>query len=406
MSDDAPSVEEQSPPSHSRLLRPGVILPSISAFVLISLAALLWIPQLLLDNWLAHVTVDAATVRLSVSNAAQVVLFSLGGLIALVGVSLSLSRHGLELETAKLDRVKEQRRVDELGQQRRIDTERELRDRFTQAVALLSDPDKATTRQAGVYALGALADDWINHGRLDEHQVCIDVLCGYVRSQWDPEDQKHAPDERRIRETIFALIGDHLRPDMGRPSWDGATFDLRGALIDYEVTLRMITSSAAQFNFREALIHRNARIQFSASHLSGGVVDFTGVQLFGGQISFLETVFSGANVTFAYANLAGGRVNFAGAVLTAHNISFRMATVEGALLSLRGAHFSGGTVDLDRVSVAGGEVAMDDAPLSSGDISTFALRLTDGMVKVGSRRFTTLDPNDPLGLPTQVRRAG
>ncbi len=120
-----------------RALRPRNIVIATVAFVIVAIASILLLPGILVDHWLSGITTDSTTIRLSLTNAAQTVLFILGGAVGLVGVALSLSRHGLELEIAAADRAKEERRIGELSQQRQIEAERELRSRFADAVSLL-----------------------------------------------------------------------------------------------------------------------------------------------------------------------------------------------------------------------------------------------------------------------------
>ncbi|WP_405593916.1 hypothetical protein OG741_37460 [Streptomyces sp. NBC_01410] len=54
-------------------------------------------------------------------------------------------------------------------------------DRYTTAAEQLGH-DKAAVRLAGVYALARLADDWE-----EQRQVCIDVLCAYLRMPYQPD---------------------------------------------------------------------------------------------------------------------------------------------------------------------------------------------------------------------------
>lgn len=49
-------------------------------------------------------------------------------------------------------------------------------ERFARAAEMLGS-DRAATRLGGVYALAALADEW-----LDNRQQCVDLLCGYMRT--------------------------------------------------------------------------------------------------------------------------------------------------------------------------------------------------------------------------------
>ncbi len=159
----------------------GVVLYVIAGAIL-----LVKVPDRLLAHWFP--TLDESARAAFLGPAANVVLFGLGGTIALVGVGLSLSRHRQELEAAERDRqrlvddqARERARQGEVDDQRRIDTERALRERFVTTVKLLSDP-APVNRQAALFALGALADDWHAFEKPDEVQVCIEVLTGYLRA--------------------------------------------------------------------------------------------------------------------------------------------------------------------------------------------------------------------------------
>ncbi|GAA3142675.1 hypothetical protein GCM10020255_019860 [Rhodococcus baikonurensis] len=60
-------------------------------------------------------------------------------------------------------------------------TLRELRDRFTTASQHLANTS-TTIQQAGAYSLGSLVNDWLADDNQQEAQVCIDVLCTYLRT--------------------------------------------------------------------------------------------------------------------------------------------------------------------------------------------------------------------------------
>ncbi len=113
------------------------------------------------------------------------------------------------------------------------ETIRDLRARFTTSTEQLAS-EQSTNRLAGVYALAALADEWTNApvppgAANDERQVCIDVLCAYLRSPVDPSDQR----EVEVRRTIVRIIGQRtkeLDPNTGEfGDWQDCDFDLTGA---------------------------------------------------------------------------------------------------------------------------------------------------------------------------------
>jgi hypothetical protein len=383
---------------------------SVSAFILFGGATLLWVPQFLLDNWLANQEVDASAVRLAIGNAAQAVLFSLGGVIAVVGVGLSLARHRLELEDSRHGRVREERRITELEYQRTVDAERELRTRFTQAVALLSDPGKATTRQAGVYAIGALADDWAVRGRPDERQVCIDVLCGYLRSYWDPQSND-ADDERRIRGAAFDLIAEHHRPDTGRLSWDAASFNIRDTTVDFDIDFHSVTIANSHFDFTDATfsggtfrfdgakvsggsvlfkrtIFSGGKAVFNHSTFSGGEMDFDHASFSGGDVHFNHASFSGTRVHFNNAGFSDGDVWFHGATFTDEIVLFNGANFSGATVWFQAANFPNGGVMFNGTSVTAGSILFNSSNISGGTIQFNGARLLGGEIGFANAAFT------------------
>lgn len=88
--------------------------------------------------------------------------------VAADALVLSNKQHGLD----------QQRRSDAVGAS--------LRERYTNTAEQLGSNHLAV-RLAGIYALAALADDWAKFGSEDERQICIDLLCAYLRSQPDED---------------------------------------------------------------------------------------------------------------------------------------------------------------------------------------------------------------------------
>ncbi|MCP2297576.1 Uncharacterized protein YjbI, contains pentapeptide repeats [Nocardia amikacinitolerans] len=107
-----------------------------------------------------------------------------------------------------------------------------LRERYTTCAEQLAHANPAV-RQAGVYALAALADDWNKTTTTaavsspgpgegvaveihEESRVCLDLLCAYLRSSTESEDGE-------VRQSIAAVIRRHAL------SWRSYTYDLRRA---------------------------------------------------------------------------------------------------------------------------------------------------------------------------------
>jgi Pentapeptide repeats (8 copies) len=72
-------------------------------------------------------------------------------------------------------------RLNKWREEQRRETAKDLRNRFTIAAGQLADENPAI-RRAGAYVIVALADDWRAFGNDAEHQVCIDMLTGYLTS--------------------------------------------------------------------------------------------------------------------------------------------------------------------------------------------------------------------------------
>jgi hypothetical protein len=108
-----------------------------------------------------------------------------------------------------------------------------LRERYA-AIAGQIAHDSAAVRQAGVYALTALADDWHEFGEDEERQVCINLLQWYLRVPFPQGEGSAGPDlaEREIRQTIVALIAERRsRPADNLTSWADAQTSLAGSLL-------------------------------------------------------------------------------------------------------------------------------------------------------------------------------
>lgn len=213
-------------------------------------------------------------------------------------------------------------------------TLRELRDRFTTASQHLANTS-TTIQQAGAYSLGSLVNDWLADDNQQEAQVCIDVLCTYLRTHHQ-EAAMHAgkphgddynynapPPDQPIRSTITRLINSHLRADNQGPGpW-----------------------SHLNYNFSESHLHYTS---FRGAHFSGTAVfdeahftdyaSFSGAQ-FSGRTSFRgadfkdRTDFSGANFT-GYASFSGAQF--------VDRTSFRGADFKDQT-DFNDAHFSGDT---------------------------------------------------------------
>jgi hypothetical protein len=266
-----------------------VVLIGVTVFGLA--AALLWAA-------LGFPTASAA--RLDIIKVALTVVAGVGGVVALV-VAYRKQRISESAETR--ERVKL------------------LNERFGTACNQIGN-EAPTIRLAGVYALAALADEWP-----EQRQVCIDVLCAYLRVPYEPslESEWYHDAESEVRLSITSVIAQHLRE--GAPvSWQGHNFDLVRAVLRSADFAGVVISSGTFF--------------LSLARFPAGWVSFDGMKVCGGELWFGGASFDGARVTFDKAELTSGRLRFEGAEFNGGEVSFR------------GVRFAGAEVDLSEAVIA------------------------------------------------------
>jgi hypothetical protein len=268
----------------------AVVLIGLSVFAVA--AVLLWLA-------LGLPAAPSADTRLDIIKIALSVVAGVGGVVALV-VAYRRQRIG-EVAEAR-ERVKV------------------LNERFAGACSQIGH-EMPTVRLAGIYAMASLADEWI-----EQRQVCIDVLCAYLRIPYEPalESPWQHDEESEVRLSLTAVISDRLRPG-ARVSWQGHEFNL----------VRAVLRSA---DFADIQV-TGGRLFFSLARFPAGRISFDGMRVSGGEVWFGGAEFDGATVNFDNAEFSGGRVQFDGAAFNGGQVTFR------------GAMFTGGEVDLSHVSI-------------------------------------------------------
>lgn len=244
--------------------------------------------------WAALGFPAASSSRLDIVKVALTVVAGVGGVVALV-VAYRKQRISESAETRERSKL--------------------LNERFGAACNQIGN-ESPTVRLAGIYALAALADEWP-----EQRQVCIDVLCSYLRIPYEPsvESEWYLDAESEVRLAITSVISRHLRADAPF-SWQGHDFDLVRAV------LRSADFSGIQLP--------SGRFFLSLARFPAGWISFDGMVVSGGEVWFGGATFDGARVTFDGAEFRGGRVKFEGAGFNGGEVSFR------------GAKFAGGVVDL------------------------------------------------------------
>ncbi|MFE6864682.1 pentapeptide repeat-containing protein [Nocardia sp. NPDC057668] len=216
--------------------------------------------------------------------------------------------------------------------------QRELRKRFTDAVLQLSH-SMATVRIAGAFSLAALVDEWTAQGNRVDAQVCIEVLCGYLRLPYSPvhgnsdsvkrtvtsprlnpdgtvgagdvtEHYEFRQNDRISRLTILRMIAEHLRNvgDSGE-SWSCYGFDFRSATLE-DVNFEDCTFGAVSFagtrfvgdaNFQG--VKFKEAVSFAGAHFESNC-SFDGAQ-FDNECEFTNARFFGTWARFVSCNFGG-----------------------------------------------------------------------------------------------------
>ncbi len=247
--------------------------------------------------------------------------------------------------------------------------ENDFEARFSAASSKLGDPS-AAVRLSGVHALARLADDWT-----DQRQMCIDVLCAYVRLPGDHPTSQTGDAE--VRKTIVRLIRDH-RQVAAQPRWDRMRFDFTGARFqsgDFSgATFRNCTILFAHTTFADG------RTSFVGSRFEGGVLNFRGATFASGSVSFTGAAFVGAELDFNGAVLSGGHVTFGGSRLDKGRVSFKRAQLLAGSVAFNQYHQNGGVLDLDEIQLVGGLLTFGEAQLTAGLISAERSNLEAGQL--------------------------
>lgn len=271
-------------------------------------------------------------------------------------------------------------------------------DRYTTAAEQLGH-DKAAVRLAGVYALARLADDWE-----EQRQVCIDVLCAYLRMPYqpDPDASGYKEGEREVRHTVIRLIRDHLRLEQENPqSWQGLDFDFTEATFDGgDLSGAVFCGGTVSF---DGAMFTGGTVICDRAVFSGGTVSFNRATFSGGSVPFTQAQFSDCVVRFDRATFSGAAVNFGEVEFSDGVVSFDDATFTRDKVSFYRATFSGGLVRFIHARFSGGKVSFTDAMFCDGSVD---LRSVASWAKPPHFDTEVLD-NPPAGLllpsPTVVR---
>ena len=254
---------------------------------------------------------------------------------------------------------------------------RTLNERLDTVAEQLGSDKSPAVRLAGVYAMAGLADDWQDH-----RQMCVDVLCAYLRLPYEPEPGDDAPVEKRlalqasreVRHTVIRVIAAHLN-GTAPVSWCGLNFDFAGAVFDGG------DFSGAKFS--------SGTVNFAGAEFAGGTVNFAGAEFAGGTINFAGAEFSGARVNFFLAKFSGAKVDFAGAKFAGGTVGFGYAEFSGGPVNFTSAKFSGAEVHFSRSKFTGESPKFTGVGTSGGIVFFHAAEFSGGTVSFSRAEFSS-----------------
>ena len=254
---------------------------------------------------------------------------------------------------------------------------RTLNERFNTVAEQLGSDKPPAVRLAAVYAMAGLADDWQDH-----RQMCVDVLCAYLRMPYEPGPGDDAPVEKRlafqasreVRHTVIRVITAHLN-GTAPVSWCGLNFDFAGAVFDGG-------------DFSGAKLS-GGTVNFTGAEFPGGTVNFAGAEFSGGTVNFAGAKFSGAGVNFFLAKFSGAGVNFAGAKISGGTVGFGYAGFSGGPVNFSSAKFSGAAVHFFHSKFTGESPKFIGADTSGGTVFFHATEFSGGTVSFSRAEFSS-----------------
>lgn len=317
--------------------------------------------------------------------------FAVGSVGAVVAILLAYRRqrsteaaHWHQVETTTENFILERAKQD-------ADRISALHDRYTKAVEQLAD-GKAAIRLGGVHAIAALAEDWYLRGNHEQRQVCVDLLCSYLRSvrrnevksaktsavvNWDI-DTDFLKEDRDVRKSALEWLSRVASAEAARST----TQDGDEPKPEVKIDLRGISLRGMDLNFA-----RLAHLQMSDADLVDTRLynaNLAWVNMFSADLSHANLLQADlSNARLESAKLGGTRL--AGANLKRaqlHAAYMEEASLLGA--KLHGAQFV--EADLSNASLRGAKVdedtlftgaKLDGTDFTSVDVAVLDLTATD-----------------------------
>lgn len=200
----------------------------------------------------------------------------------------------------------------------------------------------AAVRMAGVYAMAGLADGWEL-----KRQVCVDVLCGYLRMPASVGDES----EDLLRDAIIRTVRDRTTPGVfDIPDWPDTDFDFIGVEFDD------LDLSGLRFG---------GTLTFDSATFTDELTSFSR-NGFEGMLSCHGTTFAAKQTTFARASVR--RMEVVGAEFTSPKIDFSGMELAGVGIYFYRSHFRDTEIDLSSLDIETGGLVFDQCEFERSEL--------------------------------------
>lgn len=343
----------------------GLLLTGISATVIWQAAGTPTIASLAKDMTL-----------LELLRVALLVTGGIGGIVALV---VTYRRQKL----GERNEQREQEAADRAARSEDREDTKLFNERFAAASTQLGG-ESAMVRLAGVYAMATLADDWVE-GR----QMCVDVLCAYIRKPYTPPQAPRnpmPPEEQPPPPYGTGTIGIDIHQAQLELNHRRYSEDLKRFETEYAAYQKVLEESQVRATiFRvirdhlsESAVNHWSGVGFDFSEATIDKVDLSRTKLVNNRLDFGGTRFIGAQVYLNSMKIYGSDLIFDGARfdLTSRVFASRSVFRESSLM------FQG-------ISLRGGVIVIEETAFMDSMISLAKLHAVEGTISVTNSDFTT-----------------
>lgn len=209
----------------------------------------------------------------------------------------------------------------------------ELRNRYARSAEQLAS-EKSAVQLAGLHSLASLSDDWAALKNFDEQQVCVALLCSFIKDSAGKEPESGAAAE------AVSIVASRIRKDLSgnARSWSESSLTLERAHFGFELLDANVRGG--QLILRDCTWHETGMIK--GLHLQGGVMAVQGTIT---SPWFLESEFEGGKLELT-PSLREGEVGitFADCVFTGGTVDVTPFSGQAMYLEFIDCHFIAGQV--------------------------------------------------------------